>query len=89
MNIGDLTNNNDNKVHARKGKSYMEFNAKKIFSSLTENSKFTFYCQNQFFALHNFRWNDGISRCTAKVCVIRAMAIKKIHTSCPVFSKTT
>ena len=31
MNIGDLTNNNDNKVHARKGKSLIEFNAKKIF----------------------------------------------------------
>ena len=26
---------------------------KKYFSNLTENSKFTFYCQNQFFALHN------------------------------------
>ena len=48
MNKGDLTNNNDNKVHARKGKSLMEFNAKKYFSNLIENSKFTFYCQNQF-----------------------------------------
>ena len=49
----------------------MEFNAKKYFSNLTESSKFTFYCQNQFFAVHNLRWNDGSSRCTAKVCVIR------------------
>ena len=34
MNKGDLTNNNDNKVHARKGKSLMEFNAKNIFQIL-------------------------------------------------------
>ena len=27
------------------------------------------YCQKQFFALHNLRWNDGNPRCTAKVCV--------------------
>ena len=31
MNKGDLTNNNDNKGHARKGKSLIEFNAKKLF----------------------------------------------------------
>ena len=49
---------------------------KKYFSSLTENSKFTFYCQNQFFALHNLRWDDGSSRCTAKVCVIRPSRAK-------------
>ena len=52
----------------------MEINAKKYFSNLTENSNFTFYCQNQFFALHNLTWDDGSSRCTAKVCVIRANA---------------
>ena len=40
MNRGDLTNN-DNKAHARKGKSLVEFNAK-YFSNLAENSKFTF-----------------------------------------------
>ena len=33
----------DNKAHARKGKSLVEFSAKKYFSNLTENSKFTFY----------------------------------------------
>ena len=48
----------------------------KIFSNLTENSKFTFYYQNQFFALHNLRWNDGNPRCTAKVCVIRPSQAK-------------
>ena len=31
---------------------------KKYFSNPTENSKFTFYCQNQFFALYHVRWND-------------------------------
>ena len=44
MNKGDLTNSNDNKAHARKGKSLVEFNAN-YFSNLAENSKFTFYCQ--------------------------------------------
>ena len=33
----------DNKAHARKGKSLVEFSAKKYFSNLAENSKFTFY----------------------------------------------
>ena len=55
MKKGDLTNNNDKKVHARKGKNLMESNVKNYFSNLTENSKFTFYCQNQFFALHDSR----------------------------------
>ena len=55
MNKGDLTNNNDNKGHARKGKSLIEFNAKKYFSNLIENSKFTFYCQNQFFCPIRFK----------------------------------
>ena len=45
MNKGDSTNDNDNKAHVRKGKSLVEFNAKKYFSNLAENSKFTFYCQ--------------------------------------------
>ena len=66
MNKGDLTNINDNKVHARKGKSLIEFNAKKSFSNLTENSKFTFYCQISFCPLQ-FKWNGGSSSCTAKV----------------------
>ena len=52
MNNGDLTNDND-KAHARKSKSLVEFNAKKYFSNLAENSKFTFYGQNQFFALYH------------------------------------
>ena len=43
----------------------------KYFSNLTENSKFTFYCQTQFFALHSLRWSDDSSGCTAKLCVIR------------------
>ena len=42
MNKGDLTNDKDNKGHERKGKSLVEFSAKKYFSNLAENSKFTF-----------------------------------------------
>ena len=34
MNKGDLTNNNGNKPHARKGKSLVEFNVKNYFSNL-------------------------------------------------------
>ena len=33
----------DHKAHARKGKSLVEFSAKKYFSNLAENSKFTFH----------------------------------------------
>ena len=65
MNKGDLTNNNDNKVHARKGKSLIEFNAKKIFFK-SYSGKFIIYL-NEFFALYNLRWNGGSSSCTAKV----------------------
>ena len=43
------------KAHARKVKRFVEFNAKD--SNIAENSKFTFYCQNQFFALYQRR-ND-------------------------------
>ena len=57
MSKGDLTNDNNNKAHARKGISLVEFNAKKYFSNLAENSKFTFYFQNQFFSLYHVRWN--------------------------------
>ena len=53
-----MTNDNDNKAHARKGKSLVEFSAKKYFSNLAEYSKFIFYCQNQFFALYHSRQND-------------------------------
>ena len=55
MNKGNLTNNNDNKAHAGKGKSLVELSAKKYLSNPAETSKFTFYCQNQFFALYNLR----------------------------------
>ena len=58
MNKGGLTNNNDNKAHARKGKVLVEFNAKKYFSNLAENPKFTFY---------NLGRNAYSSSCTSKV----------------------
>ena len=48
MNKGDLTNDNDDKAHARQGKSLVEFSAKKYFSNLTENSKFTFTVKISF-----------------------------------------
>ena len=35
MNKGDL-NNNDNKAHAKNGKSLIEFNAKKIFFQILQ-----------------------------------------------------
>ena len=44
MSKGDLTNSNDNKAHAKKAKSLVEFNVK-YSSNLAENSKFTFYCE--------------------------------------------
>ena len=67
MRNGELTNNNDDNAHARKVKFLVEINAKKYFSNLSKNSKFTFYRQNQFFALQDVRWNCGSSSCTAKV----------------------
>ena len=48
MNKGDLTDNNDNIAYAREGKSLVEFNAKKNFSSLAENSKITFTVKISF-----------------------------------------
>ena len=59
MQKGDLTNSNDNKAHARIGKSLAKFNANKYFSNLKENSKFTFYCQNQFFAFYDLGGGGG------------------------------
>ena len=44
------TSKAEDKAQVRKGKSLVEFNAKKYFSNLEENSKFTFYSQNQFFS---------------------------------------
>ena len=37
------------KAHSRKGNILVAFNIKKYFSNLAESSKFTYYCQNQFF----------------------------------------
>ena len=72
MNKGDLTNNNDNKVHARKGKSLIEFNAKKnMFQILQKIQNLLFTVKISFFALCDSRWNGGSSSCTAKVRVIR------------------
>ena len=50
--------------------------AKKYFQILQKIQNLPFYCQNQLSALHNLRWNDGTSRCTAKVCVIRPSRAK-------------
>ena len=47
MNKEDI-NDNDDKAHARKGKSLVEFNAKKYFSNLAENLKFTFTVKISF-----------------------------------------
>ena len=49
MNKGDLKNDNDDKAHARKGKSLVEFSAKKYFSNLAENSKFYFLLSKSVF----------------------------------------
>ena len=46
----------DNEAHVRKGERLVEFNAKKYFSYLAESSKFTLYCQNQFFRLHFYNY---------------------------------
>ena len=67
MNKGDLTNNIDNKVHARKGKSLIEFNAKKKFQILQKIQNLLFTVKISFFALYNLIWNSGSSSCTAKV----------------------
>ena len=71
MNKGYL-NNNDNKVHARKGKSLIEFNAKKkMLQILQKIQNLLFNVRISFFALYDLRWNGGSSSCTSKVCVIR------------------
>ena len=51
MNKGDSRNDDDKKAHARKGKSFVEFNAKTYFSNLAENSKFTFTVKISFLPL--------------------------------------
>ena len=53
MNKGDLTNEYDNKAHARKGKGLEEFSAKNIFPSLQN-----IYFSLTVFALYHLRWND-------------------------------
>ena len=68
MNKGDLTNNNDNKVHARKGKNLIEFNAKNIVQILQKMQNLLFAVKISFCPP---RWNDGLSGCTAKVCVVK------------------
>ena len=65
MNKGDLTNSNDNKAHARKDKSLVEFNAN-YFSNLAENSKFTFYCQKLFF-LHSMIYDGMVAHQAAQL----------------------
>ena len=50
----------DNKAHARKGKILVEFSARKYFSNLAENSKFTFYCQTLFFCPLPFKSCTGL-----------------------------
>ena len=49
----------------------MEINAKKIFFNSYRKFKIYFLLSKSVFALHNLRWDNGSSRCTAKVCVIR------------------
>ena len=51
MSKGDLTNNNDNKVHARKGKNLKEFNAKTIFQILQKIQNLLFTVKISFFRL--------------------------------------
>ena len=55
MNTGDLTNNNDNKVHARKGKSLMEFNVKKYFQTLQKIKKLLFILSKSVFCPPQFK----------------------------------
>ena len=55
----------------------MEFNAKKYFQILQEIQNFIF--NSQFFVLQNLRWNDGTSRCTTKVWVIRPSQVELFH----------
>ena len=45
MNKGDLTNSNDNKAHARKGKSLVEFNPN-YFSTLQKIQNLLFTVKN-------------------------------------------
>ena len=48
MNKGELTNNNDNKVYARKGKHLIEFNAKNIFQILQKIQNLLFAVKISF-----------------------------------------
>ena len=51
MSKGNLTNNNDNKVHERKGKSLKEFNAKTIFQILQKIQNLLFTVKISVFCL--------------------------------------
>ena len=68
MNKGDLTNDNDNKAHARKGKSLVEFSAKNIFLKSCRKFKVYFLLSKSVFCPLPFKieW-CGSSSCTAKV----------------------
>ena len=55
MNNGDLTNNNDNKVHARKGKSFIEFNAKNMFQILQKIQNLLFTVKISLFRPLRFK----------------------------------
>ena len=48
MNKGDLTNNNDNKTHGRKGKHLVEFNAKNISQILQKIQNLLFAVKISF-----------------------------------------
>ena len=48
MNKGDLKNDNDNKAHARKGKSLVEFSAKNIFRILQKIQNLLFTIEISF-----------------------------------------
>ena len=66
MNKGDLTNNNDNKTHARKGKHLVEFNAKNISQILQKIQNLLFAVKISFFALYHLRWN-GVAHQAAQL----------------------
>ena len=57
MNKGDVTNDKDNKAHARKGRSLLEFNAKNIFQILQKIQIYFLLSKSVVYPLH-LRWND-------------------------------
>ena len=65
MNKGDLTNSNDNKAHARKDKSLVEFNAN-YFSNLAENFKIYFLLSKTVF-LHSMIYDGMVAHQAAQL----------------------